>query len=128
MKNPIYEMDTLQSMHNILRAESEAIAAIPITKSYEDAIDIIVEHVHRRGGKLVTSGMGKAGQIAVNIATTFASTGTPAVSIHPCDAQHGDLGVLQPTTCCFLFPIPDEPTRSSSSWTLPGICIRSFRS
>lgn len=95
-------MDTIQSMHNILRIESEAIAAIPITKSYEDAINVIVEHVHRRGGKLVTSGMGKAGQIAVNIATTFASTGTPAVSIHPCDAQHGDLGVLQPNDVLLL--------------------------
>ena len=39
--------------------------------------------------------MGKAGQIAHNIATTFSSTGTPAVFLHPSEAQHGDLGVLQ---------------------------------
>jgi arabinose-5-phosphate isomerase len=39
--------------------------------------------------------MGKAGQIALNIATTFSSTGTPAVFLHPSDAQHGDLGVIQ---------------------------------
>ena len=39
--------------------------------------------------------MGKAGQIAINIATTFSSTGTPAVFLHPSDAQHGDLGVIQ---------------------------------
>lgn len=95
-------MDTLQSLHNILRAESEAVAAIPVTAAYLTAIDLIVEHVHRRGGKLVTSGMGKAGQIAVNIATTFASTGTPAVNIHPVDAQHGDLGVLQPNDVLIL--------------------------
>jgi arabinose-5-phosphate isomerase len=38
--------------------------------------------------------MGKAGQIAVGIATTFCSTGTPAVWLHPADAQHGDLGVV----------------------------------
>jgi len=43
----------------------------------------------------VTSGMGKAGQIANNIATTFSSTGTPAVFMHPSEAQHGDLGILQ---------------------------------
>ena len=39
--------------------------------------------------------MGKAGQIAINIATTLSSTGTPAVFIHPSDAQHGDLGLIQ---------------------------------
>ena len=48
------------------------------------------------GGKLVTSGMGKCGQIAENIATTFCSTGIPAVFLHPSEAQHGDLGILQP--------------------------------
>jgi arabinose-5-phosphate isomerase len=39
--------------------------------------------------------MGKAGQIAANIATTFSSTGTPAVFLHPSDSQHGDLGIVQ---------------------------------
>jgi len=39
--------------------------------------------------------MGKAGQIAENIATTLSSTGTPAVFIHPSEAQHGDLGVIR---------------------------------
>lgn len=83
-------------MRDILRAESEAIAAIPVTDDYQRAVEAIVEHVNRRGGKLVTTGMGKAGQIAMNIATTFSSTGTPAVFIHPSEAQHGDLGILQP--------------------------------
>ena len=40
--------------------------------------------------------MGKCGQIAENIATTFCSTGIPAVFLHPSEAQHGDLGILQP--------------------------------
>ena len=39
--------------------------------------------------------MGKAGQIAMNIATTFSSTGTPSVFLHASEAQHGDLGLLQ---------------------------------
>ena len=46
--------------------------------------------------------MGKAGQIALNIATTFSSTGTPAVFLHPSDAQHGDLGVIQPNDILLL--------------------------
>lgn len=83
-------------MRHILDAESRAIAAIPVSDAYDRAVGIILERVHRLGGKLVTSGMGKAGQIAQNIASTFSSTGTPAVNLHPGEAQHGDLGVLQP--------------------------------
>ena len=89
-------MDIKQSMRDILAAESRAIANIPVTDGYEQAVKLIVEQVKNRGGKLVTSGMGKCGQIAENIATTFSSTGIPAVFLHPSEAQHGDLGVLQP--------------------------------
>ena len=88
-------MDIKQSMRDILAAESRAIANIPVTDGYEQAVKLIVEQVKNRGGKLVTSGMGKCGQIAENIATTFSSTGIPAVFLHPSEAQHGDLGVLQ---------------------------------
>lgn len=95
-------MDVQQTMRDILRAESDAIMQIPVTDGYERAVDLIVEHVHRRHGKLITAGMGKAGQIAMNIATTFASTGTPAVSLHPSEAQHGDLGILQPDDVMLL--------------------------
>lgn len=94
--------DIQQSMRRILESESRAIADIPVTPAYDKAVMLIVEHVHRRGGKLVTSGMGKAGQIAMNIATTFCSTGTPAVNLHPAEAQHGDLGVLQPDDVMLL--------------------------
>lgn len=89
-------------MREILDAESRAIANIPYSPDYDRAVDLIVEHVHRRGGKLVTSGMGKAGQIALNISTTFSSTGIPAVNLHPSEAQHGDLGVLQPNDVMLL--------------------------
>lgn len=95
-------MDVKESMREILRAESKAIESIPVTDAYEAAVEAIVERVHRRGGKLVTTGMGKAGQIAMNIATTFSSTGTPAVNLHPSEAQHGDLGVLQPNDIMLL--------------------------
>lgn len=89
-------MSISESMQEILAAESKAIAEIPYRPDYDRAVELIVEHVHRKGGKLVTSGMGKAGQIALNIATTFSSTGIPAINLHPSEAQHGDLGVLQP--------------------------------
>jgi len=79
----------------LLEHEAQAILNIPITDSFGEAIELIYKAVHQNNGKLVASGMGKAGQIAVNIATTLSSTGTPAIFIHPSDAQHGDLGMIQ---------------------------------
>jgi arabinose-5-phosphate isomerase len=84
-----------EKVKKIFENEATAIRSIPVNDSYEKVTEIIYQHVHERNGKLITSGMGKAGQIAHNIATTFSSTGTPAVFLHPSEAQHGDLGVLQ---------------------------------
>ncbi len=84
-----------EDIRSILEHEAKAILNIPISDAFDKAIDLIVEQVNQKKGKLITSGMGKAGQIAQNIATTFCSTGTPAVFLHPSEAQHGDLGVLQ---------------------------------
>lgn len=67
----------------ILKKEAEAVLNIPISGKYDNAVDLIVQQVQNRHGKVITSGMGKAGQIASNIATTFSSTGTPAFFLHP---------------------------------------------
>lgn len=84
-----------EKVRSIFALEASAINNIPVSDCFERAIDLIHRQVHQKNGKLVTSGMGKAGQIAHNIATTFSSTGTPAAYLHPSEAQHGDLGVLQ---------------------------------
>jgi arabinose-5-phosphate isomerase len=47
-------------------------------------------------GRVVVSGMGKSGHVARKIAATFASTGTPALFVHPAEASHGDLGMILP--------------------------------
>jgi len=86
----------IERVQDVLRQEAEAIRNIPVTGAFEDAVNLIHRQVHGKGGKLVSSGMGKAGEIAQNISTTFSSTGTPAVFLHPSEAQHGDLGVIQP--------------------------------
>lgn len=95
-------MTIQESMKDIVEREARALCSIPYTDGYDRAIELILEHVHRRGGKLITSGMGKAGHIAKNIATLFSSTGTPSVFIHPSEAQHGDLGVIQPDDVMLL--------------------------
>ena len=84
-----------ETITKVIVQEALAISKIPVTDEYTKALDLIFQRVHKKKGKLVTSGMGKAGQIAQNIATTFSSTGTPAVFLHPSDCQHGDLGVIQ---------------------------------
>ena len=85
----------IDSIKQLLQQEAQAVLNIPVTNAYEKAVKLIVEQIHQKKGKLVTSGMGKAGQIAMNIATTFCSTGIPSVFLHPSEAQHGDLGILQ---------------------------------
>jgi arabinose-5-phosphate isomerase len=86
---------TNEAIASILQQEAEAVLNIPVTEAYEEAVTLIVKQVHEYNGRLITSGMGKAGQIAMNIATTFSSTGTPAYFLHPSEAQHGDLGIVR---------------------------------
>jgi arabinose-5-phosphate isomerase len=56
-----------------------------------DAIDLI----RNRSGRVVVSGIGKSGHIARKIASTLSSTGTPAYFVHPAEASHGDLGMIE---------------------------------
>lgn len=82
-------------VEQVILHEARSIAGIPVSDEFQAAAETIYNRVHLKKGKLVASGMGKAGQIALNIATTLSSTGTPAVFLHPSDSQHGDLGVVQ---------------------------------
>ena len=83
------------NLTTIIEKEVKAILNIPVTDAYNKAIELIIEQVHVKKGTLVCSGMGKAGQVASSLATTFSSTGTPACFLHPSEAQHGDLGILR---------------------------------
>lgn len=86
---------TKEEISCLLEQEASAVRNIPITDGYEEAVKLIYRYIHEQGGTLITSGMGKAGQIAMNIATTFSSTGTPSYFLHPSEAQHGDLGLVR---------------------------------
>ena len=83
-------MDIKQRVSEIMTAEAEAIGAVSVTDEFEKAINIL------KGceGKVLTTGMGKAGHIARKFAATLSSTATPAVYIHPGEAAHGDLGLI----------------------------------
>ena len=57
----------ISSINELLKREAQAVLNIPVTDAYEKAVALIVEQVHEKKGKLVTSGMGKAGQPARDI-------------------------------------------------------------
>ena len=97
-----------EKIRQVFLTESRAIMNIPVTDHYAEAVDLIYEHVHKRKGKLITSGLGKAGEIAHSIATLFSSTGTPSVFLHPSEAQHGDLGVIQENDVLLIVSISGE--------------------
>ena len=91
-----------EEIKSIINKEANAVRSIPVSESYEKVVSLIYERIHKQGGTLITSGMGKAGLIAMNIATTFSSTGTPAYFLHPSEAQHGDLGIMRPNDLMLL--------------------------
>ena len=83
----------------ILDSEAEAIKAVSIDASYGKAVELI----ETCAGKIITTGMGKAGFVAHKFAAILSSTATPAVFIHPAEAAHGDLGMLAPGDCIVAF-------------------------
>ena len=58
----------------------------------EEFINCLYKSIDNEESRIITSGMGKAGQIANTFATTLSSTGTTSYFLHPAEAQHGDLG------------------------------------
>lgn len=83
-----------EMVKQILMAEAKAVQEIPLDNPYDKAISLIFNKVHTGRGKVITSGIGKAGQVAQNLASTLSSTGTPSVFLHPSEAQHGELGIV----------------------------------
>ena len=83
----------------MLKREAEAIAAVEVTPSFEEAVHAL----HDCRGKVLTTGIGKAGNIAQKFAATLSSTCTPAAYIHPGNAAHGDLGLVAQDDCIVAF-------------------------
>lgn len=84
--------DAIAIAREVLEIEARAIIDLVarLDEGFAEAVRIIIEC----RGRVVVSGMGKSGHIARKIASTFASTGTPAFFVHPAEASHGDLGMV----------------------------------
>ena len=83
-------MDIQKRIAEIIAEEAAAVGAIKVTQEFEAAVVALLEC----SGKVLTTGMGKAGHIARKFAATLCSTATPADFIHPGEAVHGDLGLV----------------------------------
>jgi arabinose-5-phosphate isomerase len=83
----------LELARRVLGIEAEAVRALieRIDERFLTALSLILE----RSGRVVVSGIGKSGHIARKIASTLSSTGTPAYFLHPAEAIHGDLGMIE---------------------------------
>jgi len=99
----MHRVDCLDSVEAVLQAEATAVfGLIALARTQRTVIEGICALILERcgdgqPGRLVATGVGKAGIIARKLSATFASTGTPSFFLHPTEARHGDLGMVQPS-------------------------------
>src|SRR5216110_3247055 len=82
-------------VQNLLRLESDAIAQTALRLD-QSQVERVIDLLAACKGKVIILGVGKSGIIAQKIAATMTSAGTAAVYLHPSDALHGGLGIVQP--------------------------------
>lgn len=84
--------DAIAIARDVLEIEAKAILdlVVRLDRPFEQAVQLILDS----RGRVIVSGIGKSGHVARKIASTMASTGTPAYFVHPAEASHGDLGMI----------------------------------
>ena len=87
------DTSALELARRVLAIEADAVRAL--ADRLDERFVAAVELIAGRSGRVVVSGIGKSGHIARKIASTMASTGTPAYFVHPAEASHGDLGMIE---------------------------------
>ncbi len=89
--------NALELARNVLEIEADAVRALGarLDRRFLAALALIRKCVDSGHGRVIVSGIGKSGHIARKIASTMASTGTPAYFVHPAEASHGDLGMVR---------------------------------
>ena len=92
-------MDIKERIESVLKAEANAINSIKVTEEFVKAVSVM----QGRTGKIITTGIGKAGHIANKFAATLCSTASQAQFLHPAEAAHGDLGAVSPGDILIAF-------------------------
>lgn len=96
--------EVLEEGRRVLRVEAEAIhnAAQYLGSSFPAAVELMHTRL-QKGGKIITCGVGKSGNVAHKVTATLTSTGSASVFLHPTEALHGDLGIVAPNDVLLLF-------------------------
>ncbi len=92
LRNYNNKINHLDAAKQVFDVEAEAIKAF--SRSLDDRFSIAVDIILKCRGRVIVTGMGKSGIICKKIAATLTSTGTQALFMHPADAMHGDLGLI----------------------------------
>ena len=92
-------MDIRERIESVLKAEANAINSIEVTEEFVKAVAVMQGCT----GKIITTGIGKAGHIANKFAATLCSTASQAQFLHPAEAAHGDLGAVSPGDILIAF-------------------------
>jgi arabinose-5-phosphate isomerase len=97
---PAADSADLAAARDVLAGEAAGLRALAasLDESFVHAVDLLAAS----SGRVVVSGMGKSGHIGRKIAATLASTGTPALFVHPAEASHGDLGMIRAEDCLLV--------------------------
>jgi arabinose-5-phosphate isomerase len=93
-------LDILQIAKKVIQTEANEISKLQ--KSLSNEFIKIVLSILNSKGKVIISGVGKSGLIGKKISATLSSTGTPSIFLHPTEAYHGDLGVIEKNDIVFL--------------------------
>lgn len=92
---------SLERGREVVKAEAEALDLL--SRALDSSFSTACAQIANVQRQLVVTGMGKSGHIARKVAATFAATGTPAIYIHPSEAGHGDLGMLNAGDVLLVF-------------------------
>src|SRR5512135_1769885 len=85
-------MSHIDEARRVLRIEAESL--LRVAEKLNGSFSKAVEMVLSCKGKVIVTGIGKSGHVARKISSTFSSTGTPSVFVHPAETSHGDLGMI----------------------------------
>jgi arabinose-5-phosphate isomerase len=110
--SPAASARILRRAQEVLRIEADAVAAL--IDQLDDQMVAAAQAILNCEGRVVVSGMGKSGHVARKTSATLASTGTPAFFVHPAEARHGDLGMIQSKDVVLAFSNSGETEELST--------------
>jgi arabinose-5-phosphate isomerase len=129
--DPSSTASVLVSMRNTLRLEMEGLESLASALDDEAVrADVLIRALK---GRVIAAGVGKSGHVARKIAATLASTGTPALYVHPAEASHGDLGMVTKDDCVIALSKSGETRELSDMiaycrrFSIPLIAMTSMR-